>query len=154
MEWGTSETWWGTGPTRPHSGYATDTDAISATTALGPGHKIASLTTVAMNAIKATPNLFSRFVNILEGIDKEIASILRKKCLEHTCRRRRGNESCGEGETASCSVLNSTTAGMYQCIPILMMFSSIHRLLSFCVCGQTQESVSNSTHNMAATTSQ
>ena len=24
MEWGTSETWWGTGPTRPHSGYATD----------------------------------------------------------------------------------------------------------------------------------
>ena len=23
MEWGTSETWWGTGPTRPHSGYAT-----------------------------------------------------------------------------------------------------------------------------------
>ena len=92
---------------------AIHTDAIAAT-GLGPGHKIASLTVATMEAIKTTPNLFGRFVNILEVIDKEIASILRKKCLEHTCRRRRRNvESCGEAETASCSVLNSTPAGMY-----------------------------------------
>ena len=54
---------------------ATHRDAI-AITGSGPGQKIASLTAGAIAAIKTTPNLFSRFVEILETRDKQLASTL------------------------------------------------------------------------------
>ena len=44
--------------------------------------EIASLTAVAMAAIKATPGLFHSFVKILETRDKDLASTLRYECCE------------------------------------------------------------------------
>ena len=58
---------------------ATHRDAI-ATTGLGPGIKIASLTAAAMTTIKATPELFNKFIIVLETRDEQLASTLRYEC--------------------------------------------------------------------------
>ena len=56
--------------------------AAIAVTGLAADREIASLTAVAMAAIKATPSLFNSLVDILETRDKEIASTLRYECCE------------------------------------------------------------------------
>ena len=82
---------------------ATHRSAI-AVTGLAADREIASLTAVAMAAIKATPSLFNSLVDILETRDKEIASTLRYECCESVLprpikfivsRRRGGEEQAG-----------------------------------------------------------
>ena len=57
--------------------------AAIALTGSSADREIASLTAVAMEAIRVTPGLFNSFVDILETRDREIASTLRYECCEY-----------------------------------------------------------------------